>query len=313
MILSAIVAFGAAALVILIGIIILKPEKKKSLLDGRIMTDEERAAFELQRKKQKKRDAEGDNLSYFEKKKIWLEQAGVGITYEMYLMIMAGVGVGGFLIFQYIFSLPLFSLAGAIGFALVVPDTIVKKRLEKRQDEFDGHLHEALRRMASTMRSGGSVQQAVTDVVNAKSMPEDIRVEFKKVLIELGYDETLDVGFKHMYERIGSYNLKFLYITVKEQIANGGNMAEMFENIGRTINNKRLMDASIKATLSQGKTSGRVLSFFPFIIPTLIKMISPGYFDPMTSSAIGQFIYAGCYGFVFIGMFVINKITDIKD
>lgn len=299
------------AIVLVISLIVIAPTKKDKGADL-FMSDEERIKFESERKKQKLKDEAGFKaLSYFQKKEQMLDQSDVGITFDMYLAITAALSIFGFVLFQYMFGKMVISLGGALIAGFILPDMIVKKRLEKRQEAFDSHLHEALRRMASSMRAGSSVQLAAEEIAKSNSIPSDVRTEFKKIIIELGYGETIDTAFRHMYERIGSNNLKFLSITIKEQVANGGNMAEMFENIGNTINNKRIMDQSIKATLSQGKTSAVFLSCIPFLLPLIMRLVSPGYFDPMTNTPLGQLIFFGSYGVVAVGMVVLNKMTDI--
>ena len=76
--------------------------------------------------------------------------------------------------------------------------------------------------MASVMRSGGSLKQALADVSRSRSMATAIRLEFSKVLSDIEYGFAIEEALHKLYERTGSKDVQFLAIAVEIQRQLGG-------------------------------------------------------------------------------------------
>jgi len=193
-----------------------------------------------------------------------------------------------------------------------IPDKIVKMRVRKNVERFNNDLIKALRRMASVMRSGGSLKQALVDVTRSRSMPLVIRLEFKKVLADIEYGDSIEEALYKLYERTGSNDVRFLAVAVEIQRQLGGNIAQTFDSIGQNITNRNLMQSEVKATLAQARTTSNVLSILPFVLSGIIVIINPSYFSPLFESLAGRMIVFMCLAFIVTGAFIMRKLSDIE-
>ena len=303
-----------SGIVLFTGIVIMSFKKgKKVMLGERIAVDKEKAAIEEAIKEIEleesvlKRETE---LSWSQKKARELQQSNTGVTFPLYITILL---ISMLLIFLVVYKI-MDMVVIAIPFAflgIIIPEKIVESKIEKNVNSFNEELVKALRRMASVMRSGGSLKQALTDVVRSKSMPTIIRAEFRKVLTDIEYGLTIENALYKLYERIGSEDVQFLAIAVEIQRQLGGNIAQMFDSIGSAISNRRIMESDVRATLSQIKATSNILSAMPFVLGIGIFLVNPGYFDPLLQSTAGRLIILGCVSIMAMGIFVIKKLSKL--
>lgn len=310
-----IIAVLVSGIVIFTGIVIMSQRRKKIIdLEKRLNVDHEQIALkqaikqlEIEESIAKNEDA----LPWLERKQRELDQSGTGITLPIYLTILVASSVLIFFIVYKIIGIVFLALPfSLLGFYM--PDKLVKSRREKNIKYFDEELIKALRRMASVMRSGGSLKQALDDVTRSRSMPEVIRLEFNKVLADVEFGLSIEEALYRLYERTGSRDVQFLAIAVETQRQLGGNIAQTFDTIGATISNRRLMESEVKATLSQINATSNILSFLPFAIGGIIYLMSPDYFSPLFENLTGRFVFLGCLMFISTGVFVIKRMSKIE-
>ena len=256
---------------------------------------------------------EKEKMSWFDKKTLELQQSHTGITLTTYLTIMFAVGLVLFLFAYMIFKeIPYAILAACLGY--LAPGVVVKAKISKNIAIFNANLVKALRRMGSNMRAGGTLKQAIMDVGKSQSMPAAIRMEFINVLSDMEYGASPEQAFYSLYERVGSDDVRTLALTVEIQRRTGGNMSEAFDNLARIINRRELEEADIKATLSATKSSGMIISIIPFVLTALLNFISPNYFNEFYEwqGGFGKIIAFICYIIIGFGVYIMNKMTDIK-
>ena len=309
------IAILVGGIVIFLGLIIMSLRRRKIIeLEKRIQVDREQVAIRQAIKQLEIEESilkKEDSLSWLEKKKRELEQSGTNITLPVYLTILVASSLLIFFVVYKILGIVFFALPFAL-LGFYFPEKLVKVKLEKNVKHFNDELIKALRRMASVMRSGGSLKQALDDVSRSRSMPTAIRMEFSKVLSDMEYGLAIEEALYKLYERTGSKDVQFLAIAVEIQRQLGGNIAQTFDTIGATISNRRLMESEVKATLSQINATSNILSAMPFAIGGLIYVISPDYFEPLFESLVGRFVFLVCIMFICVGVVVIKKMSKIE-
>lgn len=308
------IALLIGGFVVFVGLLLQKNKKPSIKIAERIQVDAEKMAVEsaLKELEQQRAIEEREaSLSWFERKQRELAQSNTGITFPAYMVIVVVSMLGIFLLTYKITAMPL--LAIPVSFlGLKIPEAIVQVRIKKNVEQFNNDLVKALRRMASVIRAGGSLKQALMDVTRSRSMPTIIRVEFKKVLADIEYGYTIEEALYRLYERTGSPDVRFLAIAVEIQRQLGGNIAQIFDSIGQTINNRNLMQSEVKATLAQVKASSTILSIVPFALGGLIYMLNPGYFDPLFASMAGRMLVFICISIITMGAVIIKKMSNIE-
>lgn len=309
------IALVISGIVIFLGLTIKSLRRRKIIsLEQKIQMDREQVAIrqamkelEIEESIQKREDS----LSWIEKKKREIEQSGTNITFPVYITLLIAASSAIFFIVYKILGIAFI----AVPFALLgyyFPEKIIQSRREKNIKYFNDELVKALRRMASVMRSGGTLKQALIDVSRSRSMPAVIRVEFSRVLADIEYGFAIEEAFYKLYERTGSKDVQFLAIAIEIQRQLGGNIAQTFDTIGATISNRRIMESEIRATLSQLNATSNILAAMPFVVGGMIFLINPNYFDPLFETLMGRFVFLGCLMFITAGVFVIKKMSKIE-
>jgi tight adherence protein B len=307
------VLLGVSFLLFAVSILIrIKPKKIK--LAEQIQYDPEKSALEnLLREIENANSVanqDGD-LSWFERKERELTHSNTGISFPVYMFILI---LSMVLIYAGVTAIMGLFWVG-IPFALIgflIPEAFVKGRVRKNVDKFNTEFVKALRRMASVIRSGGSLKQALADVARSRSMPEIVRIEFTKVLKDVEFGLTIEEALYKLYERIGSLDVKFLAIAVEIQRQTGGNIAQIFDSIAQTISNRFLTQADVRSTLAQAKGTSMILSVMPFGLAGLLQVINPGHFNSMFESLMGRTILLVCIGMIVFGGILMNKMSNLK-
>lgn len=226
-----------------------------------------------------------------------------------YLVILLVVG----LIAALVLGLLTFDVTTAvIGFAvgvvggLIVLDAAIKKR----RKAFVNQLGDMLTMVANALRAGFSFMQAFELI--SREMDAPVGREVAKVIREVNLGTTLDAALDHMSRRMQStdFNLVVTAVLIQRQV--GGNLAEILDTIGETIQERVRMRREVMALTSQGRMSGFVLTALPFGLAAVISMISPGYLTPLIEEPMGRMAIAGGLVLIVIGYFVIQRIVDIK-
>lgn len=309
----AIVSLFLSGIIIFVGLLIAKKNKKENIdMASRISIKQDDVDDILDKMKEKnKLTSKENNLTFFEKKKMQLVQSNCGINFSSYIVMMIISVLIVFLIVYKIIGISfialLFSLLGT-----KIPNILIQKKQSRNIESFNTQLIKALRRMASVMRSGGSIKQALIDIKDARSMPNIIKKEFKVVLTDIEYGISIEDALYKLYERTGSKDVRLLSISIAIQRNLGGNIARTLDTISQSISNRNLMEQEVKTSMGQLKASSTILSIMPFFISGILYVLNPGHFEPLFETIEGRFMLLFCIIFILTGTYIINKMAKIE-
>lgn len=311
MVISAeLIAILISGIVMFSGLVVLSIKSKRMVqLDERIHIDQEEAAIAEALKQIEIEETvleKESSLSWVDRKRRELEQSNTGITFPAYVVILTVSMLSIFLVVYKIMGIPIIAIPFSF-LGIVIPQKIVDSRLNKNIDEFNDQLVKALRRMSSVMRSGGSLKQALIDVSRSRSMPAVVRIEFRRVLSDIEYGLAIEEALFKLYERTGSNDVKLLAIAVEIQRQLGGNIAQIFDTIGGSISNRKLMEGEVQATLAQARATSTILSLLPIFLGGMLYILSPDFFNPLFETLKGRFLLLTCISLIVTGIFVMNK------
>ncbi len=246
--------------------------------------------------------------SYTQKVQIDLVQADIPLKGEEYLTIWVGlILILPILMYLLTFNMGLailFFFLGALGPKLYLNHCIEKRRLQLNQQ-----LGDALIIMANALRAGFSFQQAMETV--RRELPPPISMEFGWALREMNLGVGTEEALLNMGERAGSDDLDMVISAVLIQRQVGGNLAQILDNISRTIRERARMKGEIKTLTAQGRISGIVIGLLPVGLLFLLVIINPTYMSVLLDSSLGYMMLAGAFFSELIGAFIISKIIKI--
>lgn len=183
-------------------------------------------------------------------------------------------------------------------------------RINRRQTELSNQLGDALNMMANAMRSGFSFIQAM-DLI-AKEMQPPISFEFFKTIAETRLGSDTETALLNLEKRVQNPDLELVITAVLIQRQVGGNLAQILDTIGQTINERIKMKREVKTLTAQGRLSGWILAGLPFFIAGALSVVNPGYLKPLFEQPMGQMLIVVGIISEIIGIVIIRKIVDIE-
>jgi tight adherence protein B len=184
---------------------------------------------------------------------------------------------------------------------------IVRK---KRVSEFTAQMIDALTLMANGLRSGLNVPQTLQIVVD--EMPAPVSQEFGLVLDQNRIGVPLEVGFENLAKRIKTEEIYIFATSVNILRETGGNMAETFDTIVKTIRERSKLQNKINALTAQGRTAGIIVGCVPFGVAGMMYAIDPDLVRPLFTTLPGFVIIMIALTLVGAGLFIINKMVKIE-
>lgn len=203
----------------------------------------------------------------------------------------------------------IFGLSGillGVGF----PFILVSLKTAKRMKAFNSQLGDALILIANSLRTGYSFMQA-SDMV-AQEMRPPISSEFARTVKEMNLGITMEDSLGNLAKRIDSEDLDLVLTAVLIQRQVGGNMAEVLDNIARTIRERVRIRGEIRALTAQGRISGFVVSLLPFGLGLVIFAMNPEYIKVLFVHPLGKIMLGVALVGQVVGILMIRRIVDIE-
>ncbi|HXV30350.1 MAG TPA: type II secretion system F family protein, partial [Sinorhizobium sp.] len=193
---------------------------------------------------------------------------------------------------------------------LIIPVLIVWRVRAKRMRKFAEKLPEALDVATRSLAAGHPLPAAISLV--AREMPDPIGTEFGLLSDELTYGVTLDDALMNLNDRVGVEDLNLLAISLSVQAGTGGNLVEILQNLSKTLRDRFMLKAKVKAISAEGRFTAVFMSLYPFLLYGMIKALSPTYFDPVWNSGYGPIIVTCLLVVMSIGNVILYKMVNFE-
>lgn len=238
-----------------------------------------------------------------------LAQADVPIRVSEFIILRIvlaslGIAIGLIYLHQWFLALGL----GVLMYGLHIPFFAFKR--SQRIHKFVVQLADFLGLICNSLRAGQTFLQGVD--LACRESPNPIAVEFRQLLRETNLGMPIDESFQNLYQRVPSEDLKIVLsaFTIQRQV--GGNLADILDQVAKTIRERIKIQGQIKVLTTQGKLSGAIVGLLPIILILLISSISPDYVKPFFQGTVGYWVMGCTLFWQLIGCFVIYKICDIE-
>ncbi len=238
-----------------------------------------------------------------------LAQADIPIRVSEFLMLRVLVIAGGAaLTLSLVHNAFVAAGVGAVLFVIHGPIFALKRAM--RINKFVVQLSEFLMLICNSLRSGQTFIQGVD--MASKESPAPISVEFRHLLRETNLGMPIDESFNNMYLRVPSDDLKIVLSAFSIQRQVGGNLADILEQVSKTIRERIKIQGQIKVLTTQGKMSGLIVGLMPFGLGIILTMVSPDYMSQLWDpKGFGPYLIGVGVFLQLLGCFVIYQICDI--
>lgn len=197
----------------------------------------------------------------------------------------------------------------AVAAALATPRYMLRVMAQRRLEEIERLLPDALAQIAGAMRAGSTLLIAMENMVRETKGP--ISQEFGMVLKEQRLGVPIEQAMEGLAGRVRSENVDLVVAASLVAKDVGGNLAEIFERLSSTLREKIAMEGKIKALTAQGKLQGWVVGMLPVGMILVLSQMEKVAIGAMFNSLAGWIWLGGISVLLLLGMFFIRRIVDI--
>lgn len=238
-----------------------------------------------------------------------LEGAGMSIRPAEWLLLRAGIAVGGGLLGILLGSGNPILGALFILAALVGPWFYLRRKRSRRLNAFGMGLADTLQLMSGSLSAGLSLAQSIDTIVREGAEP--ISSEFRRVVIETRLGVTLEDSMEGVAERMASRDFEWVVMAIRIQREVGGNLAELLLTVAATLREREFLRRHVRALSAEGRLSCYVLGGLPPGFLVYLTLSKPAYVHPLYSTPIGWILMTVTVLLLVVGMFWMSKVSKV--
>lgn len=242
-----------------------------------------------------------------------LSRAGVTLHVKEWFLLRVVVGLVGAFILMMVIAVPGVQwLAAAGGFVggFFVPVLFLKRRVSKRRRQMETQILELLPLVASGLRSGFGLVQAITTASDQMEGP--LKVEMDRMLRDIAVGATIESAFEGLRDRVGSSDFEIVVTAILIQRSVGGNLANILDGVAETMRERDRIKGEVAALTSQQKMTGWVIGGLPVAMFILFWVLNPEFEKLLVTTTLGRAMLGGAILSELAGFLVIMKIIKIE-
>ena len=206
-------------------------------------------------------------------------------------------------------------VAGPLGLVLALLAPIaariwVNVLTSRRQRAFADQLDDTLQLMASSLRAGHSLLQALASVAGEADEPTS--EEFARIINQTRVGRELGPSFDESAGRMNSDDFAWVTQAIAINREVGGNLAEVLDGVSHTIRERNQIRRQVKALAAEGKLSAIVLMLLPFGIAGFLMLSNPEYMAKFTQSLMGYTMIVASVILLVVGGLWLRKVVQVK-
>ena len=238
-----------------------------------------------------------------------IEQSGLGWRAGRFVgLTVASTLIAGTLGYLFTGFWPMAGPPAILGATL--PWLYVRRCKARRVAAFEEIFPDAIDLLGRAIRAGHGFSTALKMVADEMGQPLDS--EFRRVFEEQKFGLPLEESLTGLAERVDLADVRIFSTGVLIPRAVGGNLAEILDNLARTIRERFTIQRQVRVYTAQGRFTGYLLAVLPVIIGCLIYLLNRDYMSILWAEDIGRVLIAAALLLQVVGFFVIRRIVDIE-
>lgn len=235
---------------------------------------------------------------------------------ELFLFVDARVFLRLNIIAVIVLPLLVFLMAGLVpavvtALSVLVAPTLVYRWLKSRRRlALQRQLPDVADALASALRAGLSLGQALEQVV--KFQPRPSSQEFSLMLREHRLGLPLDRALQGLAFRASSRDFDLLVATLGIARDLGSGLAEALERFASTVRRRIALEERIRALTAQGRMQGWIMGALPILLAAVLTMMEPATMSMLFSRPAGWAVCAAVLVLETVGFLLIRRIVTIE-
>ena len=202
-------------------------------------------------------------------------------------------------------ALPICLAASIGGFTL-----FIRQKTENRLKGFIEQLELSLRLMASGLRVGLGLRQALSLVI--EEMKDPARTEFMRVVGQTNIGVSAYDAIDDLAARMPATETMMMARAIRIQSTTGGDLAKVLEQLAETIKDRRRIQRKINALTSEGRASAAILVCIPLVLGLFIVFAQKDMGHALLFTTPGHITIGIVVVLEGLGMFVLNRILQVE-
>ncbi|WP_347351550.1 type II secretion system F family protein [Intrasporangium sp.] len=207
-------------------------------------------------------------------------------------------------------ELRLVGLAAGLLLGFALPQLVLRFLAHRRGAAFERVLPQSLLLVATSLRSGFGLPQALDSV--ARDSPEPVAKEFSRALAETRIGTDISDALERVATRMGSRAMEMAVMAIRIQREVGGNLAETLETAGRTLRERETLRGQVRALSAEGRLSAYILIALPIGIFLYMTMVNYDYVSLLWTTLPGVVMLVGGTVALVAGIFWMRKVVRIE-
>ena len=193
--------------------------------------------------------------------------------------------------------------------ALLLFAAFVQSVAARERKRFADQLPDTLNLVATSLRAGYSLLQAIEAVAQEASDPT--AREFGRAVSEVRLGRSPTESLTDVSNRMSSVDFEWAVLAITIQREVGGNLAEVLQTASETMLQRNRLRREVKALTAEGRISAIVLGLMPVGLFGFLFVTNRGYITPLLESAWGIGSMIGSVLLLLVGVVWLNRIVRV--
>jgi Flp pilus assembly protein TadB len=180
------------------------------------------------------------------------------------------------------------SLIWAIVFAIMAPvgaKIVVIMRTSRRRAKFADQIDDTVQLVAGGLRAGHGLSRTISAAASDTALP--MSEELARVVNETRLGRNLADSLAVTAQRMHSDDFEWVAQAIAINQETGGNLAEVLDQVGKTIRERNEIRRQVKALSAEGRLSAIILVALPIVVFLVLLIVQPAFFSAFFLNPIG--------------------------
>lgn len=237
-----------------------------------------------------------------------VEHAGLPFTPVAWLVLQACIMIASFGLLLLVGLPGIVALLGLM-LSAVLMQVIVRSRIESSRRRFDGELADFFTLVASGLRSGLSLAQAVAGAAHSGS--DVLARQMRRVTTEVSLGMDLADALDGVASRMASQDLALAVQAVRIQREAGGSLSTILDIAAASVRQRSQLQREVRALSAEGRVSAVVLMVLPVAVFTFFFVTRRDYVEVFWTEPAGWAMLIGLVLILSIGAIWMQRMTRI--
>ena len=192
---------------------------------------------------------------------------------------------------------------------LIIPPIILRHLERKRRLRLEMQLVDGIMTLASGVRAGLTLVQAMELLVANGVGP--IKQEFAQLLREYQMGLDLHQAMRNTSNRVGSSHFRLLFTALEMHRQRGGDSAQSLDRIADSIREIQRLEGKLDALTAQGRSQARMMAGMAVVVLGVYYMIDPEGVTKLFMEPLGRVLLLAAGLMIVIGFLWIKRIMSV--